>query len=137
MDTYTNDSTSTTANPNELMDELEMLRKMVAREDAKCLHLEKEKENITMNSLFEREALLRQMASLQEQNKRLEDKSTTLHAYLFGDKGVMQSKIQAYERSLQQNEGPVIAQVHSYKPIIDRVESNKVNATTKIVDKGK
>ena len=76
------------------------------------------------------------MASFQEHHKKLEDRSTTLHLDLFGDVGAMQSKIQEYERSLQQDEGLVIAHIHQYKPITNRVDSNKTDATTKIVDKG-
>ena len=49
----------------------------------------------------------------------------------------MQSKIQEYERALQKNEGPLIAQVHPYKLITDKSDANTTNDATKIVDKGK
>ena len=38
------DFDDTSIEKNELMDELEMLRKRVAEEDERCLHLEKERE---------------------------------------------------------------------------------------------
>ena len=75
------------------MNEVEVLRKMVAEEDARCLHLGKEKEKATINALLEREALMRRMVSLQEHNKRLEDSSTTLSKDLFGDITIMKAKI--------------------------------------------
>lgn len=91
-----------------MLAQLEILKEKVEKEDAKWLHLIKEKEKITMNSLFERDALLRRMALLQEQNRKLEDMSTSLYSYFFGGIGAMKSKVQEYKYSLQQYEGPVI-----------------------------
>ena len=42
-----------------------------------------EKERKTINSLLEREALMRRMVALQEHNKRLESSSTTLDKDIF------------------------------------------------------
>ena len=88
---------STIVDPDELMVELEILRNNMAKEDAKFLCLDKEKERITMNALFERKALLKRMTLLPKQNKKLEDRSAMLHSYLFGCVGSMKSKIQEYE----------------------------------------
>ena len=55
LDTTTMDSDDTSIEQNELIDELEMLRKRVAEEDVRCLHLEKVKEKATINALLERE----------------------------------------------------------------------------------
>ena len=71
------------------MNELEILRKKVAKEDAKCMHLEKEKEKITINALLEREALMRRMVSLQDHNRRSKDSSTTFDKDLFKDIPIM------------------------------------------------
>lgn len=49
----------------------------------------------------------------------------------------MQSKIQEYKRVAQQDEGTVIAQRYPYKPNLDRVESNRHETASKIVDKDK
>ena len=64
LDTTTLDSDDTSIEQNELMDELKVLRKKVAEEDARHLHLEKEREKTTMNALLERESLLRRMNAL-------------------------------------------------------------------------
>ena len=91
---------ATTANLDELLAKVEILRKKVVEEDARCISLEKEKENITMNALIERENLSRRMVTLQEQNKKLEDKSTSLHSNMFGDIGKMRSKVKEYEKNI-------------------------------------
>ena len=93
------------------MNELEILRKKVAKEDAKCMHLEKEKEKVTINALLEREALMRRMVALQEHNRRLEYYSTALDKDLFGDIPILQAKIKEYEKTVQQKNDLVIAQV--------------------------
>ena len=64
LDTTTIDSIDTTIEQNELMHELEMLRKRVVEEDARHLHLEKERERATINELFKRESLMRRMNAL-------------------------------------------------------------------------
>ena len=75
------------------MNEVEVLRKRVAEEDAKHLHLEKERQKAIINAILEREALMRRMVSLQEHNKRLEDSSATLSKDLFGDIPIMKETI--------------------------------------------
>ena len=89
-----------------------MLRKKVLEEDARRVHLEKEKEKVIINALLEREALMRTMVALQEHNRRLEDCSTTLDKDLFGNILVMQETIKVYDKTMQQKDGHVIAQVH-------------------------
>ena len=64
LDIITIDSDDTSVGQNELMDELEVLRKEVAKEEERCSQLEKEKEKTTMNALLERESLLRRMNTL-------------------------------------------------------------------------
>ena len=78
-----------------------MLRRKVTEEDERCMCLEKEKENKTINALLERGALMRRMATLQEHSKRLESSSTTLDKDLFGDVPIMQAMVNEYEYSLQ------------------------------------
>ena len=46
-----------------------------------------------MNTIIERDNLLRRMASLQEQNKRLEERSSTLHSDIFGDMGTLRTDV--------------------------------------------
>ena len=75
------------------MSELQVLRKKVAKEDEKCMSLEKEKEKETINVILEREVHMRRMTTLQEHNKRLEDYFATLDKDLFGDIPVMQATI--------------------------------------------
>ena len=100
LDTTMMDSNDTSIEQNELMDELEM-RKRVAEEDAICLHLEKERERTTMNALLERESLLRRMNALQEHNKRFEDSTNILDKVLFKDVPIMQDIVKKYEDTLQ------------------------------------
>lgn len=79
------DSKASTANLEDLFPELVLLWMRVVEEEAKHIPLEKEKEKITLNTLIERDTLLRRMASLQEKNKRLEEKSSNLHSDIFVD----------------------------------------------------
>ena len=95
------DSDDTSIEKNELMDELEVFKKRVAEEEARRLHLEKEKEKTTMNALLERESLLRRMNALQGYNKELENSSTILNKELFGDIPVFQDVVKKYENTLQ------------------------------------
>lgn len=67
------DSEATYANPEEVYLEIEILKRRVVREDAKFIHLEKEKEKDTINSLIERDNLLRRMVALKEHNRKLEE----------------------------------------------------------------
>ena len=60
------DSEATSIDPKEVYLEIEVLKKWVAEEDAKCIHLEKEREQATMNALIERYNFLRRMAALKE-----------------------------------------------------------------------
>ena len=57
LDTTTIDSDDTTIEQEELMNEVKVLRKRVVEEDARHLHLEKEREKATINALW-REKLL-------------------------------------------------------------------------------
>ena len=91
------------------MDELEMLRKRVTKEDARHLHLEKERERATMNALLERESLLKRMNALQEHNKRLENFANTLDKDLFRDVLVMRDAVKQYEDALQKKDDSVIS----------------------------
>ena len=83
------DSDDTSVEQHSLMDELRVLRKRVAKEDVRCLNLEKERERATINALLERESLMRRMNALQEHKKRLENSSATLDRYLFGEVPIM------------------------------------------------
>ena len=73
------------------------------------------------------------METLKEHNRKLEDKSSTLHSNIFGDMREIRSKIQDQECVLQEKEGSIISQVQPYKPI----EENVIDLTIKNVDKGK
>ena len=117
LDIITTDSDDTSVGQNELMDELEVLRKMVAEEESKRLLLEKEKEKATMNALLERDSLLRRMSALQGYNKELENSSTTLNKELFGDIPMIKDIVKKYENALQPKDDPIISQVHPYEPI--------------------
>ena len=75
-----------------------------------------------MNTIIERDNLLRRMASLQEQNKRLEERSSTLHSDIFGDMGALRTDVQRQEQLLKKNQDPVLAQVQPYKPLETTVE---------------
>lgn len=79
------------------MDELVTLRREAIELDAKCLHLEKEKERVTMEALLERETFKRRLAFLREQNRRLEDTSTILNLECFNDVDALKSKISEFE----------------------------------------
>ena len=102
------------------------------------MFLEKEKEKVTINALLEREALMRRMVALQEHNRRLEYSSTTLDKDLFRDIPIMHATINECKKAMQKGDDLVIAQVCPYEPIIkDKVVSNNVEPTTKMIDKGK
>lgn len=62
---------------------MEVLKNKFVEENTKCILLEKEKEKIAMNFLLERENLDRRMAMLGEINKRLEERSSSVHSYIF------------------------------------------------------
>ena len=50
----------------------------------------------------------------------------------------MQATIKEYEGAFQKGDGPMIAQVHPYEPIIkDKIAPNNVEPTRKVVDKAK
>lgn len=70
------------------------------------------------------------MAFLREQNKRLDNTSAILNSKFFNDVEALKSKISEFE-------GPVIAQVHPYKPFPSKVEPMVVEPTVNVVDKGK
>ena len=93
----------------------------------------KKRRKFILNTIIERDNLLRRMASLQQQNKRLEERSSNLHSNVFGDMDVLKSSVQKKEQLLKQKEAPVVAQVQPYKPLETRVE--EVNK--KDLDKGK
>ena len=79
-----------------------------------------------MNTIIERDNLLRRMASLQEQNKRLEERSSTLHSDIFGDMGALRTDVQRQEQLLKKNQDPVLAQVQPYKPLETTVEEPQI-----------
>ena len=60
----------TTTDPKDLFLELVLLRRRVVEEEPKHIRLEKEKEQITLNTLIERDKFLSRMDFLQEQNIR-------------------------------------------------------------------
>lgn len=127
------DSETTFVDPDELMSEIETLRRNFVEEDVKFIHLEKEKEVIAMNALIEREAFLRGMEALKEKNRKLEEISSKLHSYIFGDVEELRSQIQDQERLLKEKEGPIISQIHPYKS----VEADVIDLTVKNPEKGK
>ena len=55
--------------------------------------MEKKKEQITMNALIEREAFLRRMDTPREKNNELEERSSKLDSYVFGDVEDLRSKV--------------------------------------------
>jgi hypothetical protein len=76
------------------------LKKWVAEEDAKRIHLEKEREQATMNAIIERDSFLIRMATLKEKNKRLEERNSVLNADVFGDVDALRCKVQEQEKIL-------------------------------------
>lgn len=87
------DSETTSANPKEVHSKIGSLKKWIAEEEAKCIHLEKEKEQASLDATIERDALLTRMVSLKEQNKKLEENTTTLHTDVFGDVDNLRAKV--------------------------------------------
>ena len=76
-----------------------------------------------MDALIERDTLLRRMAALKEQNKKLEENTTTLHTDIFGDVDNLKAKVQEQEKCLNQRQELVIAQVQAYKLVqVDPIE---------------
>ena len=67
-------SEATSIDPKEVCSKIEVLKKWVAKEEAKCAHLEKEREQDTLNTIIERDKLLRRMVSLKEKNKKIRRK---------------------------------------------------------------
>lgn len=127
------DSKATFIDPKEVQSKIGFLKKWVAEEEAKCTCLEKQREQATMNAIIERDNLLRRMASLKEQNKKLEERTLVLHADVFGDVHSLRTKVQEQEKLLRKRQEPVIAQVQPYKPI----QKDPVEPSIKHIDKGK
>lgn len=123
----------TTTDHEELYPKLVLLRKRVTEEEARHMRLEKDKEKIILNSIIERDNLMRMMTSLQERNKKLEEKSSNLHSDIFGDMDVLMSNAKKQEQLLKKKENPIISQVLPYKPLESRVE----DVSKKDLDKGK
>ena len=86
-----------------------------------------------MNTIIERDNFLRRMASLQEQNKRLEERSSNLHSNIFGDMDALRIDAQRQEQLLKKSQAPVVTQVQPYKTLETTVEE----AHRKDLDKGK
>ena len=86
---------------------------------------------------------MRRMVALQEQNRRLEESSSTLNKELFGDIPIMREMIQACEKTMHKRDDPVITQIYPYEPIVkdkgvkDKVVSDNVEPVPKVIDKGK
>ena len=60
------DSEATSIDPKELQSEIGFLKKLIGEEEAKCISLEKEKEQVTLDAIVERDNLLRRMVTLKE-----------------------------------------------------------------------
>lgn len=127
------DLEATSTDPKEVYSEIEVLKKWGAEEEAKRIHLEKEKEQATVNALIERDNLLRRIVSLKEQNKKPEERTYVLHTNFFGDIDNLRSNIQEQEKLVSQRQEPVISQIEPYKPI----QLDLVDLTIKPTNKGK
>lgn len=64
-----------------------------------------------MSAIIERDGLLRRMVSLKEKNKKLEERTSVLHAKFFGDVDSLRTKVQEQEKLLSQRQEPIISQV--------------------------
>ena len=126
-------SKAATKDHEDLFPQLALLRRKVVDEEARCLHLEKEKEKVIMNTIIERDNFLRRMASLQEKNKRLEERSFNLHSDIFGDMGALRTNVQRQQQLLRKSQDPIVAQVQPYKPLETIVEEPQ----RRDLDKGK
>ena len=103
------ESKTATTDHEELIPQLALLKKKVADEEAKHWCLEKEKEKIILNTIIEIDGFLRRMASLQEQNRKLEERSSSLHSNIFGDMGVLRTDFQRQEQLLRKYQDPIVA----------------------------
>ena len=88
---------------------------------------------VVLDAIVERDSLLRRMATLKEQNKKLSEKSSPLHSDVFGDLNSLKSKVKEQEKILSQRQELVITQVQAYKPI----QENHVEPIVKVTNKGK
>ena len=73
------DSKATSIDPKEVQLEIGFFNKWVTKEESKHAHLEKEREQATLEALVERDNLLRRMPNLKEQNKKLEERKPLSH----------------------------------------------------------
>ena len=87
------DFEATSIYPKELQSEIGFLRKWVAEEEAKWIRSRKEKEQVILDAIVERDSLLRRMAALKEQNNKLSEKPSPLHSDVFGDLDSLKSKV--------------------------------------------
>ena len=78
---YSPDTAS--VDPKEVCSKIEVLKKWVVEEEAKHVHLEKEREKTTLKAIIETYNLLRRMVALKRKNKKLEEKTSVLHAEVF------------------------------------------------------
>ena len=83
----------TSIDPKELQSDKWLLKKWVVEEEAKWSHLGKEKEQVILDAIVERDSLLKRMAALKEQNKKLSEKFSPLHSDVFGDLNSLKSKV--------------------------------------------
>ena len=111
------DSEATSIDPKELQLDIGLLKKWVAEEEAKQIRLGKEKAQVILDAIVERDSLLRRMVALKEQNKKLSEKHSPLHSDVFGDLNSLKSKVIEQEKLLSQMQEPIITQVQPYKPI--------------------
>ena len=64
------------------------------------------------------------MTSLKEKNKKLEERTSIIHANVFGNIDSLRSKVLEQEKLMSQRQEPIISQVQPYKPPqVDLVES--------------
>ena len=110
------DSEATSIDPKEFQSKIGFLRKWVTEEDAKRIYSRKEKEQVILDAIVERDSLLRRMATLKEKNKKLIEKLSPLHSDVFGDLNSLKSKVIEQEKLLSQKQELVISQVQAYKP---------------------
>ena len=77
--------------------------------------------------------MLRRMACLKEQNKKLQERTSVLHTNVFGDIDSLRSKVLEQEKLISQRQEPIISQIHPYKP----AQADPIEPTVKPINKVK
>ena len=103
------------------------MKKWVIEEEAKHAHVEKGREQATLDAISKRDNLRRRMGTLKEKKKKLEERTSILHVDVFGDVDSLRTKVQEHEKLLSQRQELVISQVQPYKPI----QNNQIEPTIK------